>query len=251
MYKRKYGFNTGIMKINYGLGTSTDTTNRHRLEDIKMSVLDSVVPGKKYLRQYNKYATTSSNSVWSFYVQPLALINPLGTTGTKTRVYLHSHLELLVSKLITKTSISNVAQDTAVIPNPVPTGMVLRTRAADGTTVTTTTTKYNGYFGLGPTFDISLTKTSSIFLQATIGKTTSNPEIYSVPDIKLSEMSREPRKWQGFYLIRASFSMKLSEASNLVVAQDIRGLLPRYNPLYATFVGLNVKVEELLKFIKD
>jgi hypothetical protein len=51
-------------------------------------------------------------------------------------------------------------------------------------------------------------------------------------------------------LVRAAFNQKLSDATKLVISQDIRGLLPQYNPLYATYIGLNIELDELLKLIK-
>jgi hypothetical protein len=241
----KIGLNAGIMKINYGLGDSSKI-DRYQYENSLIRPLDSIIPGKRYLRQFNKYTSATTNSAWSFYAQPLFMLNP--TERAATRVYLHGHFELFVNKVTTKTTRTVVQQDTATFSNPIPNGIVVRVPTTDE--VTTTQTFYNGYFGAGFTFDIKLTNSasSSLFLQATAGITSNTPNIGSVANFDI----RTPKKnnWHGFYLVRAAFNQRLSDATKIVIAQDIRGLFPQYSPLYATFIGLNVKVDELLKLIK-
>lgn len=244
----KYGINAGIMKINYGLGGDQDSSTYHRVENTKINALDSIVAGGKYLRQYNKYTTSYATSVWSFYAQPLITLNPAGISTSKTKVYAHLHTELFVSKFTRKSKRENVEQDTAVFPNPVPSSLNYISVKTNAETVTSTT-DYHGYLGAGLTFDISLTKNSSLFLQPTFGFTTNKPGVASSANYKRDE-DYEVKDWNKFYMIRASFNQRLSDATQLVVSQDIRGLFPKYSPLYATYVGLNIKVDELLKLIK-
>jgi hypothetical protein len=244
--KWQWGVNAGVMKINYGLGDKEPSVI-HRQENTKIRALDSVLPGKKYLRQWNRHTSTVSNSTWSFYCQPLILLNPTSMGRTKSKIYFHTHLELLLNRLEHKSIVNTVEQDTAIFPDPVPRSMITRVRTGDTTTVITP--YYNGYFGGGFTFDIKLSHStnSSLFLQFTAGATTSAAGLESVPRYR---GDRSTASWNGFYLVRAAFNQRLSDATKLVIAQDIRGLLPSHNPLYATFIGLNIKLDELLKLIK-
>ena len=244
--KWQWGINAGIMKINYGLGDE-NPAETFLEQHVKIRALDSVLPGRKYLRQYNKYSTTITNNTWSFYGQPLILLNPSSFDRTESKIYFHTHFELLVTKLKTMTVMTKLEEDTAFFPGNVTDRFPIRDRLGD--TMTRDDINYNGYFGAGLTFDIKLPHSNSgLFLQVTGGVTTATPGPVNVPRYRngISAMT-----WQGFYLVRAAFTQRLSDATKLVVAQDIRGLLPRYNPVYATYVGLNIKLDELLKLIKD
>jgi hypothetical protein len=78
----RWGFNTGLMKINYGLGDNSPS-DRYQYENALIHALDSVVPGKKYLRQFNKYSSSITNSAWSFYCPANGTFKP--GRGAKNR----------------------------------------------------------------------------------------------------------------------------------------------------------------------
>lgn len=245
----RWGFNSGIMKINYGLKDSTSTGFTSAPENILLSPFDSIKPGLKYLREINSYKTEKSNVVWSFYVQPTFEI--LRKSKTKNqRIYLHLHMELLASKWMATTSITNLKRDTSILP-PNFTASVFRNNLTS--TNTYTINSLSGYFGAGFTFDLIPWKDGGFFFQPTLGVTSNAPSLSSV-DIATglgpNSFNREsPRTWRGFYLVRANYRHLLSKDATVVIGMDIRGLLPLYNPQYAAFVGLNLGLDSILSLI--
>lgn len=278
-----FGFNAGIMRIKFNYKDSANST--YYQENRLIHPLDEVKLGEKYLRQYNKYTTTRSNTVWSFYAQPMFRIvswpytKKDGSTKSKARenriypngIYLHLHLELLINKTNVTTSVQSLQQDTAVIkdtsltyvrylPNPL---------IFDKTFL-------NGYYGIGITFNLDpfSNGNSRFFFQPTVGLTTNYPN-WTSQDITSSAVIVSPTrggttvgqpgtgtrgtnvqgyngvKSSAFYLIRAEFSQLLSSNSQLILGTDIRGLFPKFNPLYAAYIGLNVNLDALVKVISD
>jgi hypothetical protein len=231
-----------------------------------MHPLDSIKQGSKYLRQFNKYITTRSNFTWSFYAQPLIRIISWPSKKNKKNsiapngVYFHGHLELLVNKTNVTTNVTTMQQDTALVdttkgltyinyqPNPL---------IFDKTFL-------NGYFGVGLTFNVDPfgNGNSRFFFQPTIGVTTNYPS-WASQDISSTVVNIVPTRsgklvpgyttvssgW--FYLIRAEFSQKLSNNSQIIIGTDIRGLLPRYAPLFAAYVGLNINLDALAGIFSD
>lgn len=52
-----------------------------------------------------------------------------------------------------------------------------------------------------------------------------------------------------FYLVRAYYIQKLSGMSTLVLGTDMRGFLPKDAPQLATYIGLNVNVNNVIKLL--
>lgn len=245
----RWGFNSGIMKINYGLKDSTSTGFTSAPENILLSPFDSIKPGLKYLREVNSYKTEKSNEVWSFYVQPTFEI--LRKSKTKNqRIYFHLHMELLASKWMSTTSITNLKRDTSILPQNFA-ASVFRNNLSS--TSTYTINSLSGYFGTGLTFDLIPWKDGGFFFQPTIGFTSNAPSLSSVDiatGLGTNSFKREnPRTWRSFYLVRANYRHLLSKDATVVVGMDIRGLLPLYNPQYAAFVGLNLGLDSILSLI--
>lgn len=245
----KVSVNAGIMKLNYGSDDST-SNDSYRTENVFIKPLDTFAIGGKYLRQFNKYSTRIRNTAWSFYAQPLLNLNGESKNGTK--IYFHAHLELLVNKFNVTTDISNVQTDTATFTNPI--GYI---RPNVATKNSYTTTYLNGYFGLGATFDIGLAKSSSLFLQGTAGVTTNYPQQASAPSSNQRGAGPAPYSkvntydsWYAFYLVRVYYNQVISDNAKIVIGTDIRGLFPRYNPLYAAYIGLNLKLDSFIDLLK-
>lgn len=237
--RNHWGLNAGMMKINYGLGDH-DITSRNLFQNVKISPLDSASPGGRYLRQYNKHSTSTTNSSWSWYAEPLLLLNPDTYEKAGAKIFLHGHLGFFKSTLRRNTKIENLAADTGIIPT---TGLSLIPMIEHETTSDSIFS--GGYFGLGFTFDIRVNKgKSNLFLQSTAGYTTNHPSPASVPGWNGSGNSRY------FYLVKANFSHNLGASSQVIVGQDIRGFWPSYNPLSATYIGLNLKVEKIFDLLK-
>ncbi len=266
----KFGFVAGIMKIRFNF---SDTTHASYLIDRQLlNPLDSLKAGTRYLRQFNKYVTTRSNDVWSFYVQPMFRVlpgksdrqpnNKGGLQAYPNGIYLHLHFELLVNKTNVTSNISTLQQDTLMFDSSLPRGAFFR--AFPVSKLVDDRTFLNGYFGGGVTFALQPfnNENSRFFFQTTLGITTNYPS-WTNQDISSTVLnvlptrdttgrrplpSYEPAS-KAFFLIRAEFTQNLNDKAQIIVGTDIRGLLPRYNPQYATYVGLNVSLEALSAII--
>lgn len=245
----RWGFNTGIIKINYG---QNDTTVQERqvIENILLSPFEQISSGGKYLKQLNSYKTTRRNTVWSFYVQP---IYKIGENSDEKRyqnnIYIHGHVELLAAKWTSKTTITNMKQDTAIY-TPAP-GFVAKSLLSS--TSSYSHNALSGYFGAGLTFDLNPWEGGGFFFQPTVGITSNHPQPSSVdinnPVFPTGGKDYKEEKWHSFYLIRAYYNHKLGENSTVVIGVDIRGLFPLYEPLYAAYAGVNISLEKALKVI--
>ena len=232
---RFFGFNAGILKINY---TNNDSIMRTRTDSVKIKPLDELSVGSKYLRQFNEYKRKVKNTSFSIYFQPLL---ELPTTG-KSKLLIHGHIELLVTKYETTTFINTLQQDTTAIS-------IIEDIPEDAHEIlnkknVTSQTLLNGYFGGGITGDLYFTDTARLFVQGTIGSTTNSPHPSSVNGNFYYKTSDE-RNWHGFYLIRAYFRYKMTKGSELILGTDIRGLLPRYEPYYAVYAGINLTIDKI------
>jgi hypothetical protein len=98
---------------------------------------------------------------------------------------------------------------------------------------------YYGYFGAGLTFYLTPWTKSHFFFQPTVG-------------VKNGSFIGEGlTQWQGFYLLRTYYITKLSNASTLIIGTDIRGNFPTDAPIYAVYVGLNLKLETLISALAN
>ncbi|MBS1587051.1 MAG: hypothetical protein JSS82_16075 [Bacteroidetes bacterium] len=239
---RPFGFNVGMMKLNYGI---IDTLHEQvRYENVVRNPLQNVDSGSAYLRQANKYKTITGSTVWSLYAQPNFLL--YGSRDPDSNfIYLHGHMELLVSKWTASTTITNLSTDTMIYHNDIPQDSFIHRSELQSSS---SATKLDGYFGLGLTFALHPWPKSLFFFQPTMGVTTDYPRVMNnyVPVVI------DPGKnhgWRGFYLIRAYFTQALNENTQIVLGTDIRGLLPRYDPQYAAYAGVNLSVDGVLGFL--
>jgi hypothetical protein len=108
-------------------------------------------------------------------------------------------------------------------------------------------TRLDGYFGAGLTFNLVPWDKCSFFFQPTFGITTDYAQLYSVSGSLLSPISNNG--WRTFYLIRANYTQAVSDNATLVLGMDIRGIFPRYAPMYAAYLGVNLKVEGVLALL--
>lgn len=262
-----WGFISGIMRTKFNYNDSTN--NFYAYENRLINPLDSALHGDKYLREFNKYSSSRSNTVWSFYFQPLFCLNQWydndKNDGLANGIYLHAHAELLVNKTSVTTTIQNIQRDTSLVDS----SKDVAYSRFQINPITSNRSFLNGYFGLGITMNVDPFRKgkSRFFFQTTFGKTNSSPN-WTVQDIESTSVNptRVPSvtrsgtvvvpqyrtldsKW--FYLVRAEFSQILSSNSQLMIGTDIRGLLPNYNPLYATYVGLNVNLDAVAKLLSD
>lgn len=239
----RWGYNTGILKISYS--GSDSLSSRYRIENVTIKPLDTIGIGSKYLRELNKYSTTTQNTVWSLFVQPLFRIS---NKNQENCIYLHAHAELLVNKWYTKTTITNVQRDTMTLNSGTSNGFVAH--GIFSTTNNYSTTLLNGYFGIGLTFDLVPWKDANFFFQPTIGMTTNYPQpaAMDISDNANTGYARVlgDKSWYGFYLVRTYLSQKVSDTATIVLGADIRGLFPKYNPQYAIYLGLNLQVQGIL-----
>lgn len=243
-----WGFNTGIMKINYGQKDSITTSGSQQIESVLLSPFDTIKPGLKYLREINTYKTEKKNTVWSFYVQPTF---ELTKKNSQQHIYVHAHLELLATKWSATTTITNIKRDTSILPQDF-TPTVFKSNLS--TTNTYTIHSLSGYFGLGFIFDLKPWNGGSFFFQPTVGYTSNKPTLSSVDinsglPVYYDKKDDKPRMWRSFYLIRANYKHILSKDATVIVGMDIRGLLPLYNPQYAAYIGLNIGLDSILGLI--
>lgn len=255
---KRWGFNTGIMKISYNQKDS-DNVYRNFRENVFINPFDELKDSIRYLRQINSYKSETQNTIWSFYIQGL---KEFTEKSADNHIYWHFHMELLASKLVSTLSVKNISTDTALFTMPVPNGFVIRNNISSE--IESSRNTLSGYFGAGLTFNLQPWEGGSFFFQPTIGFTTNKP---SVNSIDLSSTTILPagigrprtstvfgKTWNPFYLVRASYTHVVnkdsSNSSTLVFGVDIRGLFPYYAPQYAAYVGLNVGVDSILELVK-
>lgn len=241
---KRFGFNAGLMKINY---SNNDSLYTNRLTYVKINPLDELTPGNKYLRQFNEYKRKSTNSSYSIYFQPLCRLNKDAVKESGIDVYAHLHAELLITKFETTTTINTIQQDTIAVAAgetaPLNTLDILHKE------LTLSKTLLNGYLGGGLTFNVKLKKDSSIFFQPTFGFTTNYPQPASVNGSGYYRIEGKD-SWNGFYLIRSYYRNKLTSGTELIIGTDIRGLLPEYPPYYSVYVGVNTSLDKLAELFK-
>lgn len=236
----KWGFNTGMMKIDYGLPYQ-DTATTLLIENVKISPLDELKDGTKYLHQFNDYKSTKRNTSWSFYVQPLyEITNKISTQ----HIFIHGHIELLSSKFTVSTTTQNVKQDTSIYNILTPPSVM---RSGFSNTSTYISNSVSGYFGVGFTFDLHPWDGGKFFFQPTLGISTLGMN-YS----NISKQYQYVKESNSFYLVRSYYTQDLNKKGNsaLIIGIDIRGFLPTYTPQYAAYVGLNIGLESIINLVK-
>lgn len=237
-----FGFNAGILKINY---SNNDSITRNRSNIVLINPLDELVVGSKYLSQFNEYKTKYSNMTYGIYMQPLFKIS---SDAKKTKFFINGHLELLVSKFDIMTEVNTIQSDTMTITTEEE--IPMRALSLINKKQTSTINSLNGYFGFGLTWDLYFTENSSLFFQGTTGYTSDIPRQTYVNGTNGNIEIDKKKSWRGFYLVRSYYRHKLSSGSELILGTDIRGILPRFNPNYSLYVGLNLSIEKITDLFK-
>lgn len=240
-----FGLNSGIMKLNYA---DMDTSKSQLVREyIAFSPLQtSPDSGQQYTRQFSKYRYEISNTTWSFYLQPTMRLFSTKTKKVGSEIFAHLHAELLVQNWRIRTTKETIARDTATYMP----GDNVHINSYSEQEINTNINRLNGYFGAGLTANVAPWEYSSFFIQGTIGVTNRDNFVglnsNSVPPSRLLQSN----DWTGFYLVRAYYSQKISNAATLVIGTDIRGYLPSFSPDHAAYVGLNLNVNEFTKLLK-
>jgi|GEM_PF-3952600 len=250
---RRWGFNCGIMHIDYHTNELDNISPAYYTESVYASNLPS---DQSYTTMYNKYSTVVQNSINSVYFQPLYKLSDLGID--KNSIYLHGHMELLSSSWTAINTISALQKDK---PNNNPSPIFRRPYEGESTnsnetTITNKTNYVNGYFGLGLTLDLQPTidEGSNFFCQFTAGLTTHHPQlvVQNADDPtqsakSLYRISPSPRG-AFFTYTRANYIHKLSEKSSLIIGSDIRNLWlsKKVITAYSVYLGLNLNIDKIL-----
>jgi hypothetical protein len=256
-----FGFIGGIEKINYSNGNiNGNDTGQFIYAQVNTLVnpldyykpTDTVRQGASYLRQYNKYTFSNSNTVWSFYIQPLFKLG--ASPMKKTGIYLHLHAELLVNQYTRTTNIQTISQDTQMVAVNQTHGDYNRVQ---NNPIVSNFNFISGYFGAGLTFYLKpfdLPHTH-FFFQPTFGFAINSPQLDSLSGTSIpnengsyssSFINNKPK---AFYLVRASYIQTLSTKSELIIGATFRGVFPNETPQYAVYLGINLDLNSLVKLI--
>ena len=237
--KNNWGINTGIMKISY---SPKDSLVDVKTENVLINPLDIIDgTGDKYNKQYNRYSTQTKVSSFSLYVQPMYRFKTLGTA----QIYVHGHLELLMSKYVTNTKIKTIQseeitiQDGDPIPNEADFIKLLPTKTSKNVDLNT------GNFGGGLTFDFNFKDNCVLFFQATVGFSLNHADDVPTIDDDGNYTIDTSGKSLKFYLVRTYFQYFTSKATQLIIGTDIRGYFPKQTPYTSVYVGINLGLDKI------
>jgi hypothetical protein len=246
--KDTWKINTGIMKINY---TSVSTLNKSnsQIDSVLIKPLDVIVPGSKYLKEYNVYNKNLKITSYSAYIQLMRKV--WKSDNGLSNVFVHGHMELLISDTEYTTEITNIQRDTVVATGEnidnTKFKQMISAKASEKNTF------YGGYFGIGGTGDFKVCDTNAFslnfFTQITLGLTNIQPgsgrssigdmDINNTADLS-ANMSSEHH---FFHLIHSYFNSNF-DGLNLIIGAQIRGPFEA-PPLYAFYVGINTDLNKI------
>jgi hypothetical protein len=133
LYGKKWGFIAGIEKINYSNTNINGIDSSQVLYQAQNFLLNPLLvsynnltntpiingdpfgSGTRYLAQENEYTFTSTNTVWSFYFQPMWRLLTFNQSDLKQGLYLHLHTELVLNQWSRSASVKNLYQDTSYL----------------------------------------------------------------------------------------------------------------------------------------
>ena len=274
-FGKKFGFLTGIEKINYAngiLGNDTAQTEYFYQNVVRPGdyVYSTNAPpyirdGAVYHHQFSQFTFKSSNTAWSYYFEPVWKITSLKRIPSDHNVgiYLHLHNELFMN-IWSRTQNAVSLADTQLVytkggPNDVYANPIDKVPVA--AQVVGNKTIFSGYFGAGPIvyvnpFHMKNDSSSRFFLQATFGVAVNAPNFPALTNQSYPlypngqyELSTTYAHLKAFYLVKAHFIHNLGSNSQLVIGFMVRDLLPSENPMYAAFIGLNLNVGAIAKLI--
>jgi hypothetical protein len=271
LHHSRFGFNTGIEKINYSNGNinGNDSSSSiyyqqnyvlNPLQVYRGPLYDTVLAGAKYIQEYNQYTYSNTNTVWSFYFQPMYKFLPMGNWDRRQGLYVHVHFELLVNQWTRTASIKNIYTnpDTSIAVTPSDSSFYW----VKNNPIVSNFNFLTGNFGAGITFytnlRVTVKDTSTHFWgQVTAGASFHAPDLgqLSNPNEPPSPNGTYPHinftypKAQPFYLIRINFIRSLSTTSQLMIGGVFRGGSSPQNYQYAVYLGLSLDVAALSKLI--
>ena len=237
--ENNWAINTGLLKITY---MPNDSLVETKTENVLIEPLDIINgTGDKYNRQYNRYSTQTIASSFSLYVQPMYRFKTIGTA----QIYVHGHLELLMSKYTTNTKIKTIQSEEVTLTDgdPIPTenDLIRLLPAQTSKTVNLNT----GNLGLGLTFDFNFRDNCVLFFQATSGISLNHADSFPTIDDSGYYTIATSGKSQKFYLVRTYFQYFTSKATQLVIGTDIRGYFPKQTPYTSVYIGVNLGLDKI------
>jgi hypothetical protein len=237
--ENNWAINTGLLKITY---MPNDSLVETKTENVLIAPLDIVDgTGDKYNKQYNRYSTQTIASSFSLYVQPMYRFKTIGTA----QIYVHGHLELLISKYVTNTKIKTIQSEEVTLADgdPIPTenDLIRMLPSQASKTVNLNT----GNLGLGLTFDFNFRDNCVLFFQATSGISLNHANDFPTIDNEGNYTIATSGKSQKFYLVRTYFQYFTSKASQLVIGTDIRGYFPKQTPYTSVYIGVNLGLDKI------
>ncbi|WP_309640707.1 hypothetical protein [Flavobacterium sp.] len=234
-----WAINTGIMKITY---MPKDSLVETKIENVLINPLDVIDGvGDQYKRQFNRHSAQTNASSFSLYVQPMYRFKTLGTA----QIYVHGHLELLMSKYETKTKIKTIQTEEVTIAagDPIPAEADLIRFLPSQTTKTVNLN--TGNIGAGVTFDFNFRDNCVLFFQATTGIALNHADNFPTIDDEGNYTIATSGKSQKFYLVRTYFQYFTSTATQLVIGTDIRGYFPKQTPYTSVYIGINLGLDKI------
>jgi hypothetical protein len=262
----KFGFNFGIERINYSTASingNDSSQTEYFAQNFLLNPLDvnrqlnTINAGAKYLQQYNQYTFNASNTVWSFYLDPVWKLLSLNPRDARMGLYAHVHGELLINQFTKTANVKKLYQN----PDTLTAGNIMSDNGFYWVAKNPIVANYNfisAYFGVGATLFTNLyDDKSQFFCQGTIGFANHTPDFTKLndPTILLNANGTFPvddilsAKTKAFYLLRTNFIQNLSAKSQLVVGFLVRGNFTDLNCQYAAFLGLNLDVQAIAKLI--
>lgn len=240
-----YYVNTGLIKVNY-YSSEINSGSFNQFDNVLENPLNSTQPGENYIRQFNKYDFEVKLNSYSAYVQLLRKI-----TKDYNNLFVHLHGELLVTNINTSVKVTNINEETAVIPtdNIIPIVSYLETEQS------TSTQSVGAFFGAGLTAKFTFMKDGddnskiNYFLQGTTGfsNTKLNPKLYQRDTNELPSYN-EQKDTTPFFIIHSYFENNITGA-NIILGSQIRGNFTSA-PLYSFYVGLNIDINTLTDILK-
>lgn len=237
--ENNWAINTGLLKITYMPNDSLVETKTENVLIKPLDVIDG--SGDKYNRKYNRYSTQTTASSFSLYVQPMYRFKKIGTA----QIYFHGHLELLMSKYVTKTNIKTIQSEEVTIADgdaiPDENELIKFLPSQTSKTVNLNT----GNFGLGFTFDFNFRDNCVLFFQATSGISLNHADNFPTIDNDGNYAIATSGKSQKFYLVRTYFQYFTSKATQLIIGTDIRGYYPKQTPYTSVYIGVNLGLDKI------
>ncbi|HEY1039330.1 MAG TPA: hypothetical protein VGF30_08005 [Bacteroidia bacterium] len=251
---KRVGVNFGAFKVDYSKRGDSINNSFNVVEYVKFQPLDSMIPGKKYLRQYNRFSTTAKNSTLSLYLQPLVRL--LGKN--KVIMYGNFHFELLMSKWKTDITVANIQQDTVIVTGDTKIYTIQHMNRLSGASNNTYSssssyTAISEQVGVGLTFLVKPVKSVVLSVQTNYGFAINYGQPTGVN--REAFVTRYDDFRRQFYLFRASMQYNLSKSLKVCLGTEFRGLAPLKgeapeSPAQAFYLGLNLGLDAFADIIK-